>query len=97
MAMNRVRESAEKAKIELSTTLETDLNLPFITADANGPKHLAMKITRAKLEELVKPIIEKMRHPMQQAISDAKLTPAQIDKIILVGGPTRMPIVSEIR
>ncbi|GAC1413484.1 MAG: molecular chaperone DnaK [Candidatus Doudnabacteria bacterium] len=93
MAMNRVRESAEKAKIELSTTMETDLNLPFITADANGPKHLALKITRAKLEELVKPIIEKLRHPMEQAIADAKLTPAQIDKIILVGGPTRMPIV----
>ncbi|MDB4939666.1 MAG: molecular chaperone DnaK [Candidatus Doudnabacteria bacterium] len=95
MAMNRVREAAEKAKIELSTTLETDLNLPFITADANGPKHLALKITRAKLEELVKPIIEKLRHPMEQAIADAKLTPNQIDKIILVGGPTRMPIVSK--
>jgi len=95
MAMNRVREAAEKAKIELSTTLETDLNLPFITADANGPKHLALKITRAKLEELVKPLIEKLRHPMEQAIADAKLTPAQIDKIILVGGPTRMPIVQK--
>ncbi len=95
MAMNRVRESAEKAKIELSTTMETDLNLPFITADASGPKHLAMKITRAKLEELVKPIIEKMRKPMEQAIADAKLTPATIDKVILVGGPTRMPIVSK--
>jgi molecular chaperone DnaK len=95
MAMNRVREAAEKAKIELSTTLETDLNLPFITADASGPKHLALKITRAKLEELVKPMIEKMRHPMEQAIADAKLTPAQIDKVILVGGPTRMPIVSK--
>ncbi|MBU6447219.1 molecular chaperone DnaK [Patescibacteria group bacterium] len=95
MAMNRVREAAEKAKIELSTVLETDLNLPFITADANGPKHLSMKITRAKLEELIKPIVEKMRQPMQQAISDAKLTPQQIDKIILVGGPTRMPIVQK--
>jgi molecular chaperone DnaK len=95
MAMNRVRESAEKAKIELSTTMETDINLPFITADANGPKHLTMKITRAKLEDLVKPIIEKMRHPMEQAIADAKLTPANIDKIILVGGPTRMPIVQK--
>jgi molecular chaperone DnaK len=95
MAMNRVREAAEKAKIELSTTLETDLNLPFITADASGPKHLAMKITRAKLEELVKPLIERMRKPMEQAIADAKLTPANIDKIILVGGPTRMPIVSK--
>jgi molecular chaperone DnaK len=72
MAMNRVREAAEKAKIELSTTLETDLNLPFITADASGPKHLAMKITRAKLEELVKPLIERMRKPMEQAIADSK-------------------------
>jgi len=95
MAMNRVREAAEKAKIELSTTLETDINLPFITADASGPKHMQMKITRAKLEELVRPIIEKMRGPMQQAISDAKLSPNQIDKVILVGGPTRMPIVQK--
>jgi molecular chaperone DnaK len=95
MAMNRVREAAEKAKIELSTTLETDLNLPFITADASGPKHLTMKLTRAKLEDLVKPIIEKLRKPMEQAISDAKMTPANIDKIVLVGGPTRMPIVQK--
>ncbi|HVY68249.1 MAG TPA: molecular chaperone DnaK [Patescibacteria group bacterium] len=95
MAMNRVREAAEKAKIELSTTLETDLNLPFITADAGGPKHLQMKITRAKLEELIKPIVERMRQPVQQAIADAKLTPAQIDKIILIGGPTRMPAVKK--
>jgi len=93
MAMNRVREAGEKAKIELSTTMETDLNLPFITADASGPKHLQMKITRAKLEELVKPILEKMRQPVQQALSDAKLTPANINKIILIGGPTRMPSV----
>lgn len=95
MAMNRVRESAEKAKIELSTTMETDINLPFITADASGPKHLQMKITRTKLEELVKPIVEKMRHPVEQALSDAKLTPQNIDKIILIGGPTRMPVVKK--
>ncbi len=95
MAMNRVREAAEKAKIELSTTLETDINLPFITADASGPKHLQIKITRAKLEELVKPLIEKMRKPVEQAISDAKLTPQNIDKIILIGGPTRMPSVKK--
>jgi len=95
MAINRVREAAEKAKIELSTTLETDLNLPFITADASGPKHLAMKITRAKLEDLVRPIVERMRKPMEQAITDAKLSPDKIDKIILVGGPTRMPIVQK--
>jgi molecular chaperone DnaK len=95
MALNRVREAAEKAKIELSTVMETDLNLPFITADAAGPKHMQMKITRAKLEELIKPIIEKMRHPVQQALSDAKLTPANINKIILIGGPTRMPSVKK--
>jgi len=93
MAMNRVREAAEKAKIELSTTMETDINLPFITADANGPKHFQLKITRAKLEELIKPLIERMRKPVEQALNDAKLTPQQIDKIILIGGPTRMPSV----
>ncbi len=95
MAMNRVREAAEKAKIELSTTLETEINLPFITADASGPKHLQMKITRAKLEELVKPIIDRMRHPVEQALNDAKLTPQNIDKIILIGGPTRMPSIQK--
>lgn len=95
MAMNRVREAAEKAKIELSTTLETEINLPFITADASGPKHLQMKITRAKLEDLVKPIIERMRTPVTGALTDAKLTPQQIDKIILIGGPTRMPAVQQ--
>jgi molecular chaperone DnaK len=95
MAMTRLKEAAEKAKIELSSTLETDINLPFITADASGPKHLTMKITRAKLEELVKPIIEKCRGPLEQAISDAKLSPGGITKIILVGGPTRMPMAQK--
>jgi molecular chaperone DnaK len=95
MAMNRVREAAEKAKIELSTTLETELNLPFITADASGPKHLQMKFTRAKLEDLVKPIVERMRKPVEQAITDAKLTPDKIEKIIMIGGPTRMPTVQK--
>lgn len=95
MAMNRVREAVEKAKIELSTTLETDLNLPFISADANGPKHLTKKITRSQVEELVKPIVARMKHPVEQALTDAKLTPTQIDKIILVGGPTRMPVVQK--
>jgi len=95
MAMNRVREAVEKAKIELSTVLETDLNLPFITADANGPKHFAKKLTRSQVEELVKPIITRMRQPVEQALSDAKLTPQTIDKIILVGGPTRMPVVQK--
>src|SRR3989338_871237 len=95
MATQRVREAGEKAKIELSSTLTTDLNLPFITADATGPKHLTMNFTRAKLEDLVNPIIDRCRHPMEQALSDAKLTPKDIDRIIMVGGPTRMPIVQK--
>ncbi|MCD6427033.1 MAG: molecular chaperone DnaK [Caldisericaceae bacterium] len=95
MAMQRIREAAEKAKIELSSVLETQINLPFITADANGPKHLVMNITRAKLESLVEPIVKKCAGPMERAIKDAGLTPQQIDKIILVGGPTRMPIVQK--
>ncbi len=95
MATQRLREAAEKAKIELSSTLTTDINLPFITADSSGPKHLTMSITRAKLEELVGPIVEKCRHPMESAIEDAKLNPSEIDRIIMVGGPTRMPIVQK--
>ncbi|RLJ02623.1 MAG: molecular chaperone DnaK [Candidatus Aenigmatarchaeota archaeon] len=93
MAMQRIKESAEKAKIELSTVLETEINLPYITATKEGPKHLTMKLTRAKLEELVEPIIERCREPIERAIKDSKLSKDQIDKIILVGGPTRMPIV----
>ena len=92
-AMQRLRESAEKAKIELSTVFETDINLPFITATNDGPKHLQMKLTRAKLEQLIEPIIKRCRHPTEQAIKDAKVSINQINKIILVGGPTRMPIV----
>ena len=95
MAIQRLREAAEKAKIELSSTLTTEINLPFITADSSGPKHLTMSINRAKLEELVTPIIEKCHAPMQQAMDDAKLTANDIDKIIMVGGPTRMPIVQK--
>jgi molecular chaperone DnaK len=95
MAMVRIREAAEKAKIELSSVLETQINLPFITADATGPKHLVMNITRAKLESLVEPIVKKCAGPLEQAIKDAGLTPQQIDKIILVGGPTKMPIVQK--
>ncbi|MCM8813208.1 MAG: molecular chaperone DnaK [Candidatus Omnitrophica bacterium] len=95
MALQRVREAAEKAKIELSSTLNTDINLPFITADSNGPKHLTMSLSRAKLEELVTPIIDRCRKPMENALRDAKLTPAQVDKVIMVGGPTRMPIVQK--
>jgi molecular chaperone DnaK len=94
MATVRLKEGVEKAKIELSTVLETEINLPFITADASGPKHLVMKLTRAKLEELVGPTIERCRHPLEQAMTDAKLTTADIGAVIMVGGPTRMPIVS---
>lgn len=95
VAMQRIREAAEKAKIELSTTITTEINLPFIAQDpaGGGPKNLLLTLTRAKLEELVTPIIERCRQPMMQALEDAKLSPNQIDKIILVGGPTRMPIV----
>ena len=93
MAAQRIREAAEKAKIELSNVIETDLNLPFITADASGPKHLTMKLTRATLERLIEPIISRCRGPVEHALADAKLKPSEIDRIILVGGPTRMPIV----
>ncbi len=93
VAIQRVREAGEKAKIELSTVLITDINLPFISADAAGPKHLTMTLTRAKLDELVRPTIDRCRGPTERAIQDAKLTPKDVDKIILVGGPTRMPIV----
>lgn len=96
MAIQRLREAAEKAKIELSTVLETDINLPFISADATGPKHLTMKVRRAKLEELVTPIVERCKGPLERAISDAKLSPSQIDNIIMVGGPTRMPVVQKL-
>jgi molecular chaperone DnaK len=93
VAMQRIREAAEKAKIELSTTVTTDINLPFIASDASGPKNLALTLTRAKLEELINPVIGRCRQPMIQAMQDAKLEPNQVDRIILVGGPTRMPIV----
>ncbi|OGX28543.1 MAG: molecular chaperone DnaK [Omnitrophica WOR_2 bacterium RIFCSPHIGHO2_02_FULL_67_20] len=93
VAAQRIREAAEKAKIELSNVIETDLNLPFITADASGPKHLTMTLTRATLERLIEPIISRCRGPIERALGDAKLKPSDIDRIILVGGPTRMPIV----
>ncbi|MBW2978172.1 molecular chaperone DnaK, partial [Candidatus Woesearchaeota archaeon] len=93
VAMQRIKEAAEKVKIELSTTLQTDINLPFITQGDGGPKHLTMKLTRAKIEELVEPIVDKCKHSVEQALKDAKLTTNDINKVILVGGPTRMPIV----
>jgi molecular chaperone DnaK len=95
MAIQRVREASEKAKIELSTVIETDINLPYITADREGPKHLSLKLTRAKLEQLVEPIIERCVAPVEQALADAKLTRDDIKRIVLVGGPTRMPIVQK--
>jgi molecular chaperone DnaK len=93
MAFWRVREACEKAKIELSTTMQTEINLPYIASDKDGPKHLVQTINRSKLEELVEPIVNKCRKPIEQALSDAKFTNDNIDKIIMVGGPTRMPIV----
>ncbi|MDD1677449.1 MAG: molecular chaperone DnaK [Methanomicrobiales archaeon] len=95
MAVQRVREAAEKAKIELSTVLETEINLPFITADKEGPKHLSLKLSRAKLEQLIHPIIDRCIRPFEQALNDAKLTKDDIKRVILVGGPTRMPIVQK--
>ncbi len=93
MAVNRVKEAAEKAKIELSTVLETEINLPYVSATQEGPKHLSMKLTRSKLEQLVEPTIKRCVHPFEQALKDAKLTKDDIQKVILVGGPTRMPTV----
>ncbi len=95
MAVQRLREAAEKAKVELSSTLQTDINLPFITADASGPKHFTHTITRAKLEDLVSPIVNRCRAPMENAVKDAKLTMNDISRVILVGGPTRMPIIQK--
>ncbi|MFH1394317.1 MAG: molecular chaperone DnaK [Candidatus Micrarchaeota archaeon] len=94
-AQERMLEAAEKAKIELSTTLESEINLPFLASVDNTPKHFRHKLTRAKLEDLVRPLIDKCRGPIEQALKDAKLTPTSIDKIILVGGPTRMPMVQK--
>ena len=94
-AMQRLMEAAEKAKIELSTVLETDINLPYITATDKGPKHLNMKIRRAQLEEIVDPLVKKCKKPIEQALKDAKVTVGDIDKVILVGGPTRMPVVQK--
>ena len=96
MAIQRLKEAAEKAKMELSSTTQTDINLPFITADQSGPKHLNLSLTRAKFEQLVDDLIQRTIPPMQQALKDAGLDPKQIDEVILVGGQTRMPKVQEI-
>jgi molecular chaperone DnaK len=95
MAVNRVKEAAEKAKIELSTVIETEINLPYVSATQSGPKHLSMKLTRAKLEQLVEPIIKRCVQPFEQALKDANLKKDDIQKVILVGGPTRMPVVQK--
>ncbi|MBS3148403.1 molecular chaperone DnaK [Candidatus Woesearchaeota archaeon] len=95
VAMQRVREAAEKAKIELSTTMETEINLPFISATNAGPKHIQMKLTRAKLEELVDPIVKRCQKSVDQSLNDAKLSTKELSKVVLVGGPTRMPIVQK--
>ncbi|HVO97980.1 MAG TPA: molecular chaperone DnaK [Bryobacteraceae bacterium] len=96
MALQRLKEAAEKAKIELSTLLETEINLPFLTADATGPKHLAIKLTRARFEQMVADILDQSVEPCKKALADAGLQPSQIDEVVLVGGSTRIPKVQEI-
>ncbi len=96
MALQRLKESAEKAKVELSSAMETEINLPFITADASGPKHLVMKLTRSKFEALVEPILKRLMPPVEQAIKDAGLEAKDIEEIVLVGGSTRIPKVQEM-
>src|SRR6476660_9495939 len=96
MALQRLKEAAEKAKVELSTVMETDINLPFITADQSGPKHLSLKLTRAKLEQLVDDLLQRSMEPVRQALADAGLQPSQIDEVVLVGGSTRMPKVQQL-
>jgi molecular chaperone DnaK len=96
MALQRLKEAAEKAKCELSTTLETEINLPFVTADASGPKHLALKLTRAKLEQLVSDLLDKTMGPVRQCLKDAGVDPGKIDEVVLVGGSTRIPKVQQL-
>src|SRR6266508_1026066 len=96
MALQRLKEAGEKAKMELSTVMETDINLPFITADASGPKHLQMKLTRAKFEQLVEELLQKTVGPTKQALADAGVDPSKIDEVVLVGGSTRIPRVQAI-
>src|SRR5204862_376381 len=96
VAVQRLKEAAEKAKIELSSLIETDINLPFITADQNGPRHLAMKLSRAKLEQLVDDLLQRTMEPVKKAVADAGLDPSKIDEVVLVGGSTRMPKVQQM-
>jgi molecular chaperone DnaK len=95
-ALQRLKEAAEKAKIELSTVLETEINLPFVTADASGPKHLQMKLTRAKLEQLTDDLVERCREPFEQALQDADIQARDLDEVVLVGGATRMPMIQDL-
>ncbi|HKO60456.1 MAG TPA: molecular chaperone DnaK [Pyrinomonadaceae bacterium] len=96
MALQRLKEAAEKAKIELSSTMETEINLPFVTADQSGPKHLAMKLTRSRFEQLAEPILSRLKGPVEQAIKDAGVDSKKIDEVVLVGGSTRIPKVQEM-
>jgi molecular chaperone DnaK len=96
MALQRLKEAAEKAKIELSSAMETEINLPFITADQSGPKHLVMKLTRAKFEQLIDAILQRLKNPVEQAIKDAGIDAKKVDEVVLVGGSTRIPKVQEI-
>ena len=96
MAVQRLKEAAEKAKIELSTVMETDINLPFITADQTGPKHLQMKLTRSKFEQLVDDLLQRSMEPVKQALADAGITPSDIDEVVLVGGSTRVPKIQQL-
>jgi molecular chaperone DnaK len=95
-ALQRLKEAAEKAKIELSSVLETEINLPFITADASGPKHLQVKLTRAKLEQLTEDLVQRCREPFERALQDAKLSAKDLDEVVLVGGATRMPMIQDL-
>jgi len=95
MVLQRLKEAAEKAKIELSSTMETEINLPFLTADQTGPKHLSIKLSRAKLEQMVEDLIERSIEPTRKCLADAKLQPSQVDEVVLVGGQTRMPKITE--
>ena len=96
MALQRLKEASEKAKVELSSVLETEINLPFITADASGPKHLVLKLTRARLEQMVEPLVARSVDPCKIALQDADLTPDKIDQVVLVGGQTRMPRIQQL-
>jgi molecular chaperone DnaK len=95
MVIQRLKDAAEQAKIELSSKMETTINLPFLTADASGPKHLQKQLTRSKLEQMIEPLVERSMEPVRKALADAKKQPSQIDEVVLVGGSTRVPLVQE--